>query len=220
MVPGDGAEKLASREETPVDVNNRSGPRIAYPPLNQNGSPPPVASVAPSAPMPPVAANGTMPSNEPHRIKTLAVKGDAAANGGVPAGAQKVEPPISAGAQEQKKVEYPAYLPSQQIERVVPKGEKRRIGFLTSLFPDCTSRGKIIVRLTGMPKSGTVTFEEIETFPSMTHEDYKKCNTGKVPGTAVSYEPNQDFTGTDTFSGTEIYPNGQARKFEVQVSVE
>ena len=71
-----------------------------------------------------------------------------------------------------------------------------------------------------MPRSGTVTFEEIETFPSMTDEDYKKCNTGKVPGTAVSYEPNQDFTGTDTFSGTEIYPSGRARKFEVKVSVE
>ena len=83
------------------------------------------------------AANGTMPNSEPRKIKTLDVKGDAAAeNGGVPAGAQKVEPPISANAQkvkvsveppisasaqEQKKVEYPAYLPSWQIERVVPK---------------------------------------------------------------------------------------------------
>jgi hypothetical protein len=33
------------------------------------------------------AANGTMPNNEPRRIKTLAVKGDAADNGGIPAGA-------------------------------------------------------------------------------------------------------------------------------------
>ena len=128
--------------------------------------------------------------------------------------------PISASAQKQKKVDHPAYLPSWQVERVVPKGEKRRIGFRTSLFPDCTSRGAVIVRLTGMPKSGTVTFGEIEDFPNMTDEDYKKCNTQKVPGTAVIYDPNPDFTGTDTFSGTEIYPNGQARKIEVKVSVE
>ena len=33
------------------------------------------------------AANGTLPNNEPRKIKTLAVKGDAAENGGVPAGA-------------------------------------------------------------------------------------------------------------------------------------
>ena len=87
MLPGDGGEKLVSREETPVDVNSRSGgPRVVFPPLNQNANPPPAASVSPSAPMP-AAANGTMPNNEPRRIKTLAVKGDAADNGGIPAGA-------------------------------------------------------------------------------------------------------------------------------------
>ena len=87
MLSGDGGEKLVSREETPVDVNSRSGgPRVVFPPLNQNANPPPAASVSPSAPMP-AAANGTMPNNEPRRIKTLAVKGDAADNGGIPAGA-------------------------------------------------------------------------------------------------------------------------------------
>jgi hypothetical protein len=86
LLSGDGGEKLVSREETPVDVNSRSGgPRVVFPPLNQNANPPPAASVSPSAPMA-TAANGTMPNNEPRRIKTLAVKGDAE-NGGVPAGA-------------------------------------------------------------------------------------------------------------------------------------
>jgi hypothetical protein len=92
MLPGDGGEKLVSREETPVDVNSRSGgPRVVFPPLNQNANPPPAASVSPSAPMP-AAANGTMPNNEPRRIKTLAVKGDAADNGGIPAGATAPPP--------------------------------------------------------------------------------------------------------------------------------
>jgi hypothetical protein len=92
MLPGDGGEKLVSREETPVDVNSRSGgPRVVFPPLNQNANPPPAASVSPSAPMP-AAANGTMPNNEPRRIKTLAVKGDAADNGGIPAGASTPPP--------------------------------------------------------------------------------------------------------------------------------
>jgi hypothetical protein len=40
----------------------------------------------------PAAANGTMPNNEPRRIKTLAVKGDAADNGGIPAGASAPPP--------------------------------------------------------------------------------------------------------------------------------
>jgi hypothetical protein len=33
-------------------------------------------------------------------------------------------------------------------------------------------------------------------------------------------EPNPDFTGTDTFSGTIIFIDGLARKFEVKVSVD
>jgi hypothetical protein len=101
MLSGDGGEKLLSREETPVDVNSRSGgPRVVFPPLNQNANPPPAASVSPSAPMP-AAANGTMPNNEPRRIRTLAVKGDAADNGGIPAGAsapQRPAPPTRSAA--------------------------------------------------------------------------------------------------------------------------
>ena len=88
MPPGDGGEKLVSREEAPVDVNSRSGAsRVVFPPLNQNSSPPPVASVSPTGPALATAANGTMPNNEPRKIKALTVKGDAAENGGIPAGA-------------------------------------------------------------------------------------------------------------------------------------
>jgi hypothetical protein len=81
MVSGDGTEKIVPREEAPVDINARTaGPRVVFPPLNPNSNPPPVASVAPSAVPPPVAGpvpnNGTMPNNEPRRIRTLAVKGD------------------------------------------------------------------------------------------------------------------------------------------------
>jgi hypothetical protein len=92
LLSGDGGERLVSREETPVDVNSRSGgPRVVFPPLNQNANPPAAASVSPSAPMA-SAANGTMPNNEPRRIRTLAVKGDAADNGGIPAGASAPPP--------------------------------------------------------------------------------------------------------------------------------
>jgi hypothetical protein len=91
LLQGDGSERLVSREETPVDVNSRSGgPRVVFPQLNQNANPPPASSVSPSAPMP-AAATGTMPNNEPRRIKTLAVKGDAD-NGGIPAGANAPPP--------------------------------------------------------------------------------------------------------------------------------
>jgi SPOR domain len=85
LVQGDGAEKLVSREESPVDINARSGPRVVFPPLNSNGSSPPVASVNTSAP-PAAAPNGTMPNNEPRKVRTLAVRGDPA-DAGLPPGA-------------------------------------------------------------------------------------------------------------------------------------
>jgi hypothetical protein len=85
MAVGDGTEKLVPREETPIDVNARSGPRVVFPPLNQNNNPPSPASVAPSAAAP-TTANGTLPSAEPRRIRTLSVKGDQA-DAGVPPGA-------------------------------------------------------------------------------------------------------------------------------------
>ena len=106
MVPGDGGEKLVSREERPVDLNARSGPpRVVFPPLNQNGSPPPVTSVTPSGPVPAGGANGTLPNNEPRKIKTLAVRGDAAENGGVPPG---VAPPAARPAPPAPRAAAPA----------------------------------------------------------------------------------------------------------------
>ncbi len=97
MPPADAGEKLVSREEAPVDVNSRSGvPRVGFPPLNQNSSPPPVASVSPTGPVleayqilgqQPGATRDTMPNREPRKIKALIAKGDAAENGGIPVGA-------------------------------------------------------------------------------------------------------------------------------------
>jgi hypothetical protein len=94
LAAGDGTEKIVPREEAPVDVNanTKPGPRMVFPPLNQNANPPSLASVAPSAPPPSNSANGTMPNNQPRPIKTFTVHGDQA-DAGMPAGAA---PPAAA----------------------------------------------------------------------------------------------------------------------------
>jgi hypothetical protein len=80
MAAGDGTEKIVPREEVPVDINTKPGPRVVFPPLNQSGSPPPpVASAAPAAPAaapPAIIPNGTQPGTEPRKIKTVPVAGD------------------------------------------------------------------------------------------------------------------------------------------------
>jgi SPOR domain len=90
---GDGTEKIVPREEAPVDVNARSGPRVVFPPLNQNGTPPSTASVAPGAPLPANSGNGTLPNNEPRKIRTFSVRGDQADTAATPAAAT---PPAAA----------------------------------------------------------------------------------------------------------------------------
>ncbi len=95
MMPGDGAEKIVPREEAPVDVNSRagqSGPRVVFPPLNQNGNPPSVASVVPGGPPLPSASNGTLPNTEPRKIKTFSVHGDQADAAAGPVGAAPPSP--------------------------------------------------------------------------------------------------------------------------------
>ncbi len=85
LAAGDGTEKIVPREEAPVDVKAQPAPRMVFPPLNQNANPPTVASVTPSGPPPVNAGNGTMPNNEPRRIRTLSVRGDQPDGAAVPA---------------------------------------------------------------------------------------------------------------------------------------
>jgi sporulation related protein len=92
---GDGTEKMVPREETPIDPTARSGPRVVLPPLTPNGGAPLPATIMPGGPPP--SANGTFSNNEPHRVRTLPVRGDQA-DAGVPAGAPPAAAPVATAA--------------------------------------------------------------------------------------------------------------------------
>ena len=98
MATADGKEKIVPREEAPVDVNARTGPRVVFPPLNANSNPPSAASVATAGPVPAGAGNGTLSGNgaEPRRIKTLTVRGDQADGAAAPVNAPAPAKPAPA----------------------------------------------------------------------------------------------------------------------------
>jgi hypothetical protein len=85
---GAAPEKLVSREEQPVNVqdNTKAGPRVVFPPLNQNANPPSTASVSPASK--PMVGNGSMQGDEPRKIRTFAVKGDQPEGTATPAARQ------------------------------------------------------------------------------------------------------------------------------------
>jgi hypothetical protein len=105
MVTGDATEKIVPREETPIDVNaNSGGPRVVFPSLSQNNNPPPASSVSTST-MPatnagsaPVPTNGTLPTSEPRKIRTLTVRGDQPDAAAAPVNAPPPAPPTSQAA--------------------------------------------------------------------------------------------------------------------------
>ncbi len=86
MASGDTAERIVPREEAPVDVNDKVGPRVVFPPLNRNGSPPSAASVATAALPLASAGNGTLANNEPRKVRTLTVRSDQPDGAALPVG--------------------------------------------------------------------------------------------------------------------------------------
>jgi hypothetical protein len=111
MAAGDGTEKIVPREEAPVDVNAKAGPRVVFPPLNQNSSPPSPASVAPSGLPPASVGNGTLPNTEPRKIKTMTVHGDQADGAAMPVASTTPQPAKPAPAVRTPAAPAPAAAP-------------------------------------------------------------------------------------------------------------
>jgi len=72
------AERVVTREEQPVDMNARTGPRVVFPPLTQNTNPPTVASASTTTrPTGSGVGNGTLSGGEePRKIRTLSIRPD------------------------------------------------------------------------------------------------------------------------------------------------
>lgn len=71
------AERVVPREEQPVDVNAKTGPRVVFPPLTQNVNPPTATSASTaSRPTGAGVGNGTLGGDEPRRIRTLSIRPD------------------------------------------------------------------------------------------------------------------------------------------------
>ncbi len=167
MPAGDGAEKIVPREEKPVDVNAASGaPRVVFPPLTPNANPPPAASVATAAPPAaaapaPMPTNGTLPSSEPRKIKTLSVRGDQADAGPAPPPAPAAAPakPAKSAAPRsapQAAANAPLSL-APDAQASAPAPEPRRVATLQpppgSPGSDAApaAEGKFLVSITSQP---------------------------------------------------------------------
>jgi hypothetical protein len=77
---GNAPERIVSREEQPVDVNQvaRSEPRVVFPPLNQPNTNPvkPAERQAAAPPAFPPSQSVKTAADQPKRVRTVAIRGD------------------------------------------------------------------------------------------------------------------------------------------------
>ncbi len=110
--------------------------------------------------------------------------------------------------------------PSFPLMRVVPKGEARTIAFFTSLFPDCSSQGPVVIRILDQPRHGAIDIAQGDSFPRYgVGSTLAACNTRKVPGLKLTYTAEEGFEGLDAFRIFVINADGTGYESEVRVSV-
>lgn len=114
----------------------------------------------------------------------------------------------------------PEPQPAFTLQRIVPRGEARTIGFYASLFPDCSSQGPVVIRMLTPPLHGRVTFESAQSFPQYAAgSPLAECNTRKVPGQRMIYEGKEGFEGLDSFRILVINADGIGYEADVKVAV-
>jgi hypothetical protein len=142
-----------------------------------------------------------------------------------PAPAQPAAPPANPVAPAPPPSATPEGKPfpapqSTPFFRVVPVGEMRTLAFLTSLFPDCSPQGPVVLRLTQKPAHGTVTFEETSSFPRYgANTPLSACNAKRAPGMRLNFEAAEGYEGLDAFKVLIIYPDGTATELDGRVSI-
>ena len=141
LAPGDGTEKIVPREEAPVDVNAQSGPRVVLPPLTPNANPAAMASVSPAMPPPASSANGTLPSSEPRKIKTLSVRGDQSDAAVTPVTAKPAPPPRSPTAAPTPSANAPLSLVPQATQAAPTAEPRTRVATTTAPVQTAPSAG-------------------------------------------------------------------------------
>jgi hypothetical protein len=99
-------------------------------------------------------------------------------------------------------------------------GAKHQVGQYSTVHPDCTSEGYATVRVTNPPQHGTVSMRKGKGFAAFPAGDPRSvCNTRKVDGVIVDYQPQPGFIGTDYFSLDAISAAGAERMDDYQITV-
>lgn len=198
------AERMVSREEQPVDVNAKTGPRVVFPPLTQNANPPSVANASMNTrPTGPGVGNGTLSGagEEPRKISTLRIRpdqADAAAAAPVPAAPRAQAPaPVQRAA------------PASTASTAAPQANAP-----VSLSPQPAAAPEARSRVAALPPSAGTGGAYVQISSQKTEADAKasfKALQGKYSGILGSRSAlirRADIAGKGTFYRAMVGPFG------------
>ena len=110
---------------------------------------------------------------------------------------------------------------SVTAKRSAVAGMVLRVNFATAINPDCTALPLFTVRITKPPAHGVVKIEAGEEFPTFPISNVRsECNKQRVPGVLVSYTPDANYAGADTFVLHTISPLGFVQNQTYLITVE
>jgi hypothetical protein len=99
-------------------------------------------------------------------------------------------------------------------------GQVQQIAYHYALNPDCSSEGPVSIETLVPPKNGIITFTPSEDYPSYRTDNIRSaCDKQKIPVTAINYQSNPGFVGTDTTRVEILYPKGDYHVIDYTINV-
>jgi hypothetical protein len=106
---------------------------------------------------------------------------------------------------------------SKSYTKTATAGGVLVLGHYASVNPDCTSRGKTVVRVQKTPAHGAVVLTPGRGFTSFSHAT--QCNARSVEGVTAAYRPERGYVGPDAVGFDIIYPSGieKFKTYDIEV---
>ena len=113
-------------------------------------------------------------------------------------------------------------LVKKHLQRFVPSGKSRMVGFFTGAQADCSiwDLKAMDVQTTTPPEHGTLEIVPGESFITFAKDGTAAhCSGKKYRGMAVNYKSSAGFTGLDEFEVFVMSPNGLASEVHFKMNV-
>jgi len=107
-----------------------------------------------------------------------------------------------------------------ELTRAAAAEQKSRLDFFYDLAPDCSSAGKLVVRVLEQPQHGTLSIENGQALTDFPQGDRRAaCNMHQSDGTLVFYQPGADYRGADSITLAVTLPAGGDRRRHYAIDV-